>query len=106
MSVSTFRSSIPLETAAAAAARDSDICLWAATDRLRKRCVVTMSSWFAPTKLVITFETKGIGKLSEEELRKVVQKDSKGNVFLDLATKSVLITNHQVKSDSSIHPIL
>ena len=66
-------------------------------------CVVTMCSWFAPTKLVITFETKGMGKLSEEELRKAVRRDSKGNVFLDLAPKSVLITNHQVKSDFAIY---
>ena len=56
-----------------------------------------MCSWFAPTKFVITFETKGRGKFSGEELKKLVKKDSKGNIYLNLPTKSVLIANHQVK---------
>ena len=60
--------------------------------------VVTMCSWFAPTNLVITFETKGQGKFTEEELEKLVEKDSEGNVRLNLPTKSVLIANHQVTS--------
>lgn len=55
-----------------------------------------MCSWFAPTNFVITFETKGVGKFTQEELEKLVEKDSKGNVQLNLPTKSVLITNHQV----------
>ena len=61
-------------------------------------CVVMMCSWFAPTNLVITFETKGLGKFTPEELRDLVEKDSKGNVSLNLPAKSVLIANHQVKS--------
>jgi hypothetical protein len=57
-----------------------------------------MCSWFAPTKLVITFETKGLGKFTGEELEKLVERDSKGNVHLNLPAKSVLIANHQVRS--------
>ena len=59
--------------------------------------LVTMNWWFAPTKFVITFETKGLGKFSQDELEKLVERDSKGNVHLNLPTKSVLIANHQVK---------
>ena len=55
-------------------------------------------SWFAPTNLVITFETKGPGKFTQEELEQLVEKDSKGKISLNLPTKSVLIANHQVKS--------
>jgi len=57
-----------------------------------------MCSWFAPTNLVITFETKGPGKFTPEELGRLVEKDSNGNVSLNLPAKSVLIANHQVKS--------
>lgn len=56
-----------------------------------------MCAWFAPTNFVITFETEGPGKFSQDELEKLVEKDSKGNVYLKLPTKSVLIANHQVK---------
>ena len=59
-------------------------------------CIVTMSSWFAPTNLVITFEIKGQGRFAQEELEKLVERDSKGIVYLNLPTKSVLVTNHQV----------
>ena len=58
---------------------------------------VTMCSWFAPTHFVITFETEGLGKFTQEEVEKLVEKDSCGNVFLNLPAKSVLIANHQVK---------
>lgn len=57
-----------------------------------------MCSWFAPTNLVITFETKGLGKFTPEELERLVENDSEGNIHLNLPTKSVLIANHQVKS--------
>lgn len=56
-----------------------------------------MCSWFAPTNLVITFETKGPGKFTPEELGRLVEKDSNGNVSLNLPAQSVLIANHQVK---------
>ena len=61
-------------------------------------CIVMMCSWFAPTNLVITFETEGLGRFTQEELEKLVEKDSKGNVSLNLPAKSVLIANHQVES--------
>ncbi|KAF9650669.1 acyltransferase-domain-containing protein [Thelephora ganbajun] len=61
--------------------------------------LVAMCSWFAPTNLVITFETKGPGKITQKELEKLVKKDSKGNVSLNLPTKSVLIANHQIYAD-------
>jgi len=60
--------------------------------------IVMTCSWFAPTNLVITFETKGPGKFTQEELEQLVEKDSKGKISLNLPTKSVLIANHQVKS--------
>ena len=56
-----------------------------------------MCSWFAPTNLVITFETKGLGRFTQEEFEKLVERDSRGNVTLNLPAKSVLIANHQVK---------
>lgn len=60
-------------------------------------CIVMMCSWFAPTSLVITFETEGPGSFTQEELEKLVERDSRGNVSLNLPGKSVLIANHQVK---------
>jgi len=65
---------------------------------------VMMCSWFAPTNLVITFETQGLGKFAPEEVEKLVVKDSRGNVSLNLPTKSVLIANHQVKL--SLHQLI
>jgi len=67
---------------------------------------VLMCSWFAPTNLVITFETNGPGKFTEEELEKLVEKDSRGNISLNLPAKSVLIANHQVKSTFTPHRTL
>ena len=60
--------------------------------------IVMMCSWFAPTNFVITFETKGPGKFTQEELETLVEKDSRGGISLNLPAKSVLIANHQVKS--------
>ena len=65
-----------------------------------------MCSWFAPTKFVITFETKGLGRFSQEELERLVERDSWGNVSLNLPAKSVLIANHQVKSTLTPHRAL
>ena len=56
-----------------------------------------MCSWFAPTSFAITFETEGLGKFSPEEVEKLVERDSRGNVSLNLPAQSVLIANHQVK---------
>jgi hypothetical protein len=57
-----------------------------------------MCYWFAPTKLVITFETEGMGAFTQDELDRYVVKDEDGTpVALDLPTKFVLIANHQVR---------
>jgi len=58
-----------------------------------------MSQWFAPTKLVVTFERTGKGRFSEDEIRNIVSRDKEGNVVaLRLPDKSVLISNHQVRT--------
>lgn len=54
---------------------------------------------FAPTKLVVTFEADGIGKFSPAELQNLVSRDDKGDLYLNLPAKSVLIANHQVYAD-------
>ena len=60
---------------------------------------VLMCQWFAPTKLVVTFETQGMGRFTPEEIDLCLLKDSHGNpVALNLPTKFVLIANHQVCS--------
>lgn len=60
---------------------------------------VLMSQWFAPTKLVVTFETQGMGRFTPEEIDLCLIKDNDGNpVALNLPTKFVLIANHQVCS--------
>lgn len=59
--------------------------------------VVLMCQWFAPTKLIVSFERDGIGKFSDEDLERYVLKNTKGEVVgLDFPTKFVLIANHQV----------
>ncbi|KAF8973757.1 acyltransferase-domain-containing protein [Flammula alnicola] len=61
---------------------------------------ILMSQWFAPTKLVVTFETEGMGSFTPEEIDRYVIRDNDGNpVALDLPTKFVLIANHQVYAD-------
>lgn len=60
-----------------------------------------MNQWFAPTKLAITFETEGQGKLTEEEIQYLVERDASGKVTaLHLPPKSVIISNHQVGMSS------
>ncbi|KIK98802.1 hypothetical protein PAXRUDRAFT_823470 [Paxillus rubicundulus Ve08.2h10] len=59
-----------------------------------------MNHWFAPTRVSITFETQGQGKLTEEQIRQIVERDASGKVVaLHLPSKSVIISNHQVYSD-------
>lgn len=56
-----------------------------------------MCQWFAPTKLSITFEMEGKGRFSEEDINRVVVRNEAGEVVsLNLPTKFVLISNHQV----------
>jgi len=62
--------------------------------------LVLMSQWFAPTKLVVSFEREGMGRFTDEEIERLVVKDPRGKVVsLNLAQKSVLIANHQVYAD-------
>lgn len=66
-------------------------------ERLTFLPIVLMCQWFAPTKLLVTFETEGMGAFTQEELDRYTIKDQNGNIIaLDLPTKFVLIANHQV----------
>lgn len=61
--------------------------------------IVLMCQWFAPTHLVITFETEGLGKFTPEEIEQYIVRNERGEaVSLDLPTKFVLIANHQVRN--------
>ncbi|KAI0639245.1 acyltransferase-domain-containing protein [Trametes polyzona] len=62
--------------------------------------LVLLCQWFAPTKLVLSFETKGPGKFTPEEIETLVERDGNGRVVsLNLPQKAVLIANHQVYLD-------
>ncbi|ETW87460.1 hypothetical protein HETIRDRAFT_31375 [Heterobasidion irregulare TC 32-1] len=62
--------------------------------------LILMCQWFAPTRLVVTFEQEGPGAFSEDEFARLVVKDKKGRVTgINLPLKSVLIANHQVYAD-------
>ena len=57
-----------------------------------------MCQWFAPTKLVITFERKGKGAFREDEIEHIAVRNKKGEVVsLKLPEKFVYIANHQVR---------
>jgi hypothetical protein len=59
-----------------------------------------MSQLFAPSKLVITFETEGQGKFSSLEIENIAVRNANGEVIgLHLPNKSVIIANHQVYTD-------
>lgn len=60
-----------------------------------------MSQWFAPTKLVLSFETEGKGRFTPEEIETLVQRNQHGTIVgLNLPQKTVLIANHQVRTIS------
>ncbi|CAK5280114.1 unnamed protein product [Mycena citricolor] len=62
--------------------------------------LILMNQWFAPTKLIITFERDGTGRFTDEEIERIVVKDDSGNVVaLDLPNRFILIANHQVYAD-------
>lgn len=63
--------------------------------------LILMNQCFAPTKLVVTFETEGMGKFTREELREMVIRDRATDdiIGLRLPNKAVIIGNHQVYSD-------
>ncbi|KAI0047800.1 acyltransferase-domain-containing protein [Auriscalpium vulgare] len=61
--------------------------------------LILMCQWFAPTRLVVTFEQEGPGALTEEQIKDVVQHDDSGRVQLNLPQKAVIIANHQMYAD-------
>ncbi|RDB29090.1 putative acyltransferase CST26 [Hypsizygus marmoreus] len=62
--------------------------------------MILMCQWFAPTTLRVTFETEGKGRFTQEEIERVVVRDEAGEVTsLNLPTKFVLISNHQIYAD-------
>ncbi|KAI0082188.1 acyltransferase-domain-containing protein [Panus rudis PR-1116 ss-1] len=62
--------------------------------------LILMCQWFAPTKLLISFEREGLGSFSSEEIEQLVVRDKSGKVAaLRLPQKSVLIANHQIYAD-------
>ncbi|THU94849.1 hypothetical protein K435DRAFT_151938 [Dendrothele bispora CBS 962.96] len=62
--------------------------------------LILMCQLFSPTKFLITFETEGKGAFTKEDIDRIVVRDKKGNVVsLDLPTKFVCISNHQVYAD-------
>lgn len=69
--------------------------------RLIRRVTVLMSQWFAPTNLVVSFEQEGQGRLTEEQIAQVVERDARGRVVgLRLPQRVALIANHQVGPSS------
>ncbi|KAK0208550.1 acyltransferase-domain-containing protein [Desarmillaria ectypa] len=64
-------------------------------------CLLILTcQWFAPTKLIVSFETKGKGCFTPEDIDRIVVKDKKGDVVsLNLPTKFVMIANHQIYLD-------
>lgn len=62
--------------------------------------LILMCQWFAPSRLVITFERDGPGAFSMDEIGEIAIRGRDGRVLgLKLPTKSVLIANHQVYAD-------
>ncbi|KAK0465370.1 acyltransferase-domain-containing protein [Desarmillaria tabescens] len=62
--------------------------------------LILMCQWFAPTKLIVSFETTGMGCFTPEDIDRIVVKDKKGDVVsLNLPTKFVMIANHQIYLD-------
>lgn len=58
-----------------------------------------MSQWFAPTRLVVSFEREGSGRFTDEEVDELVEQDKTGRVVaLHLPQRAVVIANHQVCS--------
>ncbi|KIK04274.1 hypothetical protein K443DRAFT_93492 [Laccaria amethystina LaAM-08-1] len=61
---------------------------------------ILMCQWFAPTKLLITFETKGEGRFTPEEIQSYSIKNKHGDIVaLNFPSKFVLIANHQIYAD-------
>lgn len=59
--------------------------------------IVLVTQLFGPTKMIVSFETEGLGSFTREELEQIVVRDASGRVVqLKLPRKAVLIANHQV----------
>ena len=79
---------------------------WHSHKRLMYCMSVLMCQWFAPTKLVVTFEQEGQGRFTEEQIAQVVERDARGRVVgLRLPQRAVLIANHQVGPSSGRSPL-
>ncbi|KAK0473173.1 acyltransferase-domain-containing protein [Armillaria novae-zelandiae] len=62
--------------------------------------LILICQWFAPTTLVVSFETTGRGSFTPEDIDRIIVKDKKGDVVsLNLPTKFVMIANHQIYLD-------
>ncbi|KAK0456264.1 acyltransferase-domain-containing protein [Armillaria borealis] len=62
--------------------------------------LILICQWFAPTKLIVSFETTGQGSFTPEDIDRIIVKDKKGDVVsLNLPTKFVMIANHQIYLD-------
>ncbi|KAI9462312.1 acyltransferase-domain-containing protein [Lactarius psammicola] len=62
--------------------------------------LILMSQYFAPTRLIITFEQNGPGAFSQDEIDNIAIRGSNGRVLaLKLPQKSILVANHQVYAD-------
>lgn len=61
--------------------------------------LILMCQWFAPTKLIVSFETTGKGCFTLEDIGRIVVKDKRGDVSLNLPTKFVMVANHQIYLD-------
>jgi hypothetical protein len=56
-----------------------------------------MCQWFAPSRLIVTFEQVGLGAFSMDEMDEMAIRGRDGQVLgLNLPNKSVMIANHQV----------
>lgn len=57
-----------------------------------------MSQYFAPTRLIITFQLNGPGAFSQDEIDNIAIRDRDGRVSsLKLPQKCILVANHQVR---------
>ena len=69
-----------------------------------ERPQVLVSQYFAPTTLIVSFERDGLGRLSQDEVDRMVVRDKSGRpIGLNLPQKSVLIANHQVSDVEVSH---
>lgn len=62
--------------------------------------LILMSQYFAPTRLIITFQLNGPGAFSQDEIDNIAVRDRDGRVSsLKLPRKCILVANHQVYAD-------